>query len=252
MSPLKKLYSLRLVFRIAVFILCLYPALTRPEFSDIMTGWNFFRSFSMLHLLWALWVWDMLCQLFPLTKHIALGSRKHFPGTFVPAEKLPETEAGQANAGTYRAVLKKAAGRASRAALRVALIWCAGLIVLFFLYRFGLISRAHIFLICLLFYVCDLICVVIWCPFRVIMGNRCCTDCRIFNWDHLMMFSVFFPVPSFFTTSLLLLSIAVCALWEIRFFRHPERFFEKTNRSLRCENCSDRLCGGKRKVKVLH
>ncbi len=238
---MKKLYTLRLIFRIAIFLLCLFPALTRADFLNIMTGFNFFRSFSPLHLLWALWVFDMLCQLFPISKNIALGSRKHFSCCFIPAGK-------EIDKGTLKALSRSL----TRNAFKVALVWCAGLAILAGLYFTGLVNRTHIFLLCLLFYIGDLVCVVIFCPFRLMMGNRCCTDCRIFNWDHLMMFSVFILTPSFFATSLLLLSVAVCALWEIRFGKYPERFIEESNTALRCENCTDRLCGGKRRKIVVH
>ena len=70
------------------------------------------------------------------------------------------------------------------------------------LYYSGVLDRANLFMISVLFYVCDLICVLIWCPFRLIMKNRCCTTCRIFNWDHLMMFSPLIFLDGFFTRSL--------------------------------------------------
>lgn len=69
------------------------------------------------------------------------------------------------------------------------ILWCLLIAAIGLLHRFGVIDRTALFMISVLFYVCDLICVLIWCPFRLIMKNRCCTTCRIFNWDHLMMFS---------------------------------------------------------------
>ena len=109
------------------------------------------------------------------------------------------------------------------------------------------IDSKILLLLSVVFYVCDLICVLFWCPFRVwFMKNRCCTTCRIFNWDHIMMFSPLFFVPGFFTWSLCGVSIIVLAVWEISFALHPERFYEGTNEALRCSNCTDRLCGERR------
>ena len=106
------------------------------------------------------------------------------------------------------------------------------------------IGRAEIFLICMFFYVCDLICVLFWCPFRVfLMKNRCCTTCRIFNWDHIMMFVPFVFSGGFYGLSLFAMSALVFAVWEAAFHLHPERFWERTNASLRCSQCSDVLCG---------
>ena len=97
-------------------------------------------------------------------------------------------------------------------------------------------------LITIVFYVCDLICVLIWCPFRLIMRNRCCTTCRIFNWDHLMMFSPMVFVGGFFAESLFVLSLIVWIVWELCILMHPERFWEQTNQALRRSECTDKLC----------
>ena len=97
-------------------------------------------------------------------------------------------------------------------------------------------------MISVLFYVCDLICVLIWCPFRLIMGNRCCTTCRIFNWDHFMMFSPMLFMGGFYGMSLVILSILALLVWEIGVLIHPERFWEKSNIALKCSQCTDKLC----------
>ena len=86
------------------------------------------------------------------------------------------------------------------------------------------------------FYLCDLVCVLVWCPFRVfLMKNRCCTTCRIFNWDHLMMFAPFLFLPGFYGWSLLGMSVVTFAVWEIAFRLHPERFWEGSNQALKCK-----------------
>ena len=116
------------------------------------------------------------------------------------------------------------------------------LALLAILYFTGVLSREGVFLASVVFYVCDLVCVLIWCPFRLIMKNRCCTTCRIYNWDHLMMFSPFLLIPGFYTTTLLLLAFAVWVVWELCVMMYPERFWEITNQALRCSECTDKLC----------
>ncbi len=49
-------------------------------------------------------------------------------------------------------------------------------------------------------------------------GNKCCTTCRIFNWDHLMMFTPMLFVKGFSSYSLILVAISVFAAWEICVF----------------------------------
>ena len=75
------------------------------------------------------------------------------------------------------------------------------------------------------------------------MHNKCCTTCRIFNWDHAMMFSPLIVIPSAWTYSLVLTSFVILIVWEYTCIMHPERFLEKTNCALRCHNCKDKLCG---------
>ena len=110
------------------------------------------------------------------------------------------------------------------------------------LYYTDLIGEEILFLISVCFYVCDLICVLIWCPFRLIMKNKCCTTCRIFNWDHLMMMSPMLFIGGFYSVSLLLVAIAAFLLWETCILMYPERFWEQTNAALKCSECTDKLC----------
>jgi hypothetical protein len=84
--------------------------------------------------------------------------------------------------------------------------------------------------------------VLIWCPFRLIMKNKCCTTCRIFNWDHLMMFTPMMFVISFYSLSLLAMSVVAFVVWELCVLIFPERFWEYSNSSLKCSECTDKLC----------
>ena len=97
-------------------------------------------------------------------------------------------------------------------------------------------------MISIFFYVCDLICVLVWCPFRLLMKNKCCTTCRIFNWDHLMMFAPLIFIGGFFATSLVIMAIIAWLVWEVAVMIYPERFSELTNEALKCSECTDKLC----------
>ena len=126
----------------------------------------------------------------------------------------------------------------------MALVWIVMISVIGALYFGKLISQRALLLFTVFFYVCDVICVLFWCPFRVwFMKNRCCTTCRIFNWDHIMMFAPLIFVPGFYSWSLCPMAIVVVLVWEVTFALHPERFWEGANKNLLCQNCTDRLCG---------
>ena len=230
-SPIRKRYMARLAARILVLIAGLVLCAVKPDLFDILHDWRFFERFSILHLLWLVWVFDMAEQLWPVGKHVALGSQKLFRQRFRPILERVDLDA-----------LKQHVLQTTRSAFWVLVLWCA-LITFIGALRFaGVIGETGLFMITLVFYVCDLICVLIWCPFRLILKNRCCTTCRIFNWDHLMMFSPLIFTTGFYTWSLIAMSIAVWLVWEGCVLLYPERFWEKTNAALTCANCTDKLC----------
>ena len=231
MSDMRTRYAIRLVGRVMILLngvsFCIYD----PAQFDVLQGTNFFSRLSWLHLLWGIWVIDMAAQLFPLRTQISLGSQKLWKMRFQPLKEKLNAEA-----------LKQHIIATTRAAYKVLLLWIALIAVIGYLHYIGVMSDIALFMTTVVFYVCDLICVLIWCPFRLIMRNRCCTTCRIFNWDHLMMFSPLLFFPSVYCWSLLALSIAACAVWEIFIFLHPERFWEGANAALTCASCTDKLC----------
>lgn len=134
--------------------------------------------------------------------------------------------------------------KSDRGANKVLVSWVLMTIALGALRSTEVFGPEELLLAAVFFYVCDLICVVVWCPFRTfLMKNRCCTTCRIFNWDHMMMFVPFLFVPGFYGWTLAGLAAVVTVVWEVLWRRHPERFWEGSNQALRCANCTDRLCG---------
>ncbi len=231
MSPVRKRYFVRLAGRILILLVCGAFCLFAPEQFRVLHGWQFFEKFSFLHLLWGIWMVDMLEQLLPINKKIPLGSQKLFKDRFRPIREKINPKA-----------LKQYIQTTTRAAFWVLLLWAVLIGCIAVLYWQGILSRTAVFMISVVFYVCDLICVLIWCPFRLIMKNRCCTTCRIFNWDHMMMFTPMLLVDSFFSWSLLGVAAAVWLVWEGCVLLFPERFWEQTNAALQCAQCTDKLC----------
>ena len=82
MSKTRKIYFMRLVGRcVVLFLVALMFVFKREEF-NIIKDMNFFERFSPLHLLWGIWVWDMVLQLIPVKAHISIGSQKQFSSLF--------------------------------------------------------------------------------------------------------------------------------------------------------------------------
>ncbi len=230
-SKTRGIYFLRLAGRIVVLFLVILLYIFDKEEFNIADGWNFFNKFSVLHLLWLTWMTDMLLQLMPVRAHISIGSQKVFEVLFRPfKEKI-----------NYKN-LKKYIADTTKAAYKVMVIWILVAALTSLLHSCGIIDTGLMVLISTFFYVCDLICVLIWCPFRLIMKNKCCTTCRIFNWDHLMMFLPIVSVNSFYSWSLVIFSFLIWLVWEICVFVYPERFWENSNMALKCSECTDKLC----------
>ncbi len=134
--------------------------------------------------------------------------------------------------------------RRAREVVPVAIFWVVfNLAVGLLLDRFGLLGPQAVMVWTLFYFVFDMISVVLWCPLQlVLMRNRCCTTCQIFNWDGIMAATPLLVVWCWFSGLLVLGALVVLVRWELAFVRHPERFDQRTNASLQCENCTDKLC----------
>ena len=193
MSKTRKIYFARLVGRCIIFILCIWAWLVKPDIYFVLNGMNFFKTLSPLHLLWAIWVVDMFLQIVPIKNKVPVGSQKLFANHFRPIRDKINHEA-----------LRSYIVATTKAAYKVFILWCLLIVGIGLLYYWGIIDKIALFMISVLFYVCDLICVLIWCPFRLIMKNRCC--------------------------------------WELCVMMYPERFWDHSNAALQCAECTDKLC----------
>ena len=231
MSKIRKSYIFRLICRCVVLIICAILCFLAPQEYEILEGANFFSRFSLLHILWLIWVADMLQQIIPLKNKLPLGSMKLFANRFKPIREKINHEA-----------LRSYISTTTKAAYKVFLLWCALIVLIGIGYRTGIIGKIGLFMISVCFYVCDLICVLIWCPFRLLMKTRCCTTCRIFNWDHLMMFSPLIFMGGFYAVCLVVMAFIAWLVWEVCIMMYPERFWDKANAALKCSECTDKLC----------
>lgn len=134
----------------------------------------------------------------------------------------------------------------NKSAIIVATVWIALNAIFWTLYLTKVVNKDFMFLLSMFFAVCDLICVLVVCPFQKwFMRNKCCNTCRIYNWDFAMMFTPLVVIPNIFNYSLVIMSWIVLAHWEISHRLFPERFYEKSNKNLKCENCKEMMCKNK-------
>ena len=188
---------------------------------------------AIIYVVWAVFVIEMIARFFP-SKYESPGCQKQFAQNYI---KTGETEIKIPD---------------NNATLLVALLWIVFNGIFGALRMTGVLDDGAMILLCSAYSVCDMICILFFCPFQSwFLKNKCCASCRIYNWDYAMMFTPLFFVSKTYTWSLLLLSVALLVRWEITFYRHPERFSENTNAYLKCENCTEKLCTHKKQLHKL-
>ena len=185
------------------------------------------------------WVWyfvEMIIRLFVPTGIESMGCEKVFKKNYRPAK-----------------VQREPKNQSAKTTFIVAMVWFAlngAIFGLSFLLPVD-IRKYVLALVALAYGICDIVCILFFCPFQTwFMKNRCCTTCRIYNLDFAMLCTPFLFIPHVYTYTLLGLALIILARWEITYKLHPERFSERTNESLRCKNCTEKLC--KHKIQLQH
>ena len=187
----------------------------------------------ILTILWLLFAAEMLFRFFPSAIR-SPGCQKQFARNYMKT-------------GRTDIIIDD-----NHATVLVAIVWITLNGIFGALHMLGLLDVDFMLLLCSAFSVCDLICILFFCPFQTwFFKNRCCVTCRIYNWDFAMMFTPLFFVPHLYTWSLLLMALALLLRWEITFFRHPERFSKNTNGYISCANCTEKLCRHKKQLASL-
>lgn len=226
LSKVTRRYILEFLFRLAVFLCTGLVYLLHPDWLDF-TG----RGLSWpLILLWGAVLVSMLSQL-NANSGLTTGCLKQYPGRFDP---VPDYDPGE---------LAQAVRWQDKGAVKVAVVWLAVNLCFGLLYHRRILRIPFLALLCALFYLCDLVCVLFFCPFQFfLMHNRCCVNCRIFSWGSWMMSAPLMCVPHWYSWSLFGTGLLVLAVWEVRFRRYPERFWHGSNRNLQCTYCREQLC----------
>lgn len=227
LTPVTKRYLRDLSIRLAVFLLIAVPYLVDRTALDFTAPGPL--PFSLL-LLWLGVLSSMLVQLNPKSS-LTTGCLKQYPAGFVP---VPDYRQDQ---------LIQAIRLQNRGAVKVAAVWLAVNLSFGTLYHFRVLGIPDLVFLCALAFLCDLVCVLFFCPFQTfLMKNRCCVNCRIFAWGSWMMAAPLMCVFHWYAQSLFWTGVLVLVFWEVRFRRHPERFWSGSNRSLQCGSCKEQLC----------
>lgn len=230
LSLISTLHYVKFFFRSALFLAAaLVYIVNRVDATGEISN-LFYSPSPFLVVLWLIFAVEMVLRFFP-SELESVGCQKQFARNYLP---------------TGNAHIQKR----DRTPIVVAGAWLLFNGAIGALYLTGVIDRGIMLLLSLFFSVCDMICILFFCPFQtLIMKNKCCGSCRIYNWDYAMMFTPLIFVKSLYTWGLVALSIGLLLKWEIIYFRHPERFSEQTNSSLSCAKCREKLCRHKKSLR---
>lgn len=228
------LHHVRLVYRSVIFLLALASYIvakvvgTEHMFGSVAYG-N-----TILAIFFGIYTIEIISRFFP-SKLESLGSQRQFKKNYIPKE------------GYNRATVRK---RGLRDAALVLAVWIPFNGIFAALYFVGVIDWGVLVLISLAYCICDPICILYFCPFQTwFMKNRCCSSCRIYNWDYAMMATPLMIILHPAALTMAALSLILTAVWEISFYIHPERFAPETNKCLSCANCKEKLCLHKRQLR---
>lgn len=221
LSKISILHYVKLALRLVLFVAVFVGYLLNR--TDVLTYYAILPA-----VVWVLFVFEMFLRFFP-SKLESMGCQKQFERNFepIPDSKTPINQSWKITA-------------------LVAALWLALNAIVGALYFFGILDKGILILVALAYSVCDIICILFFCPFQTwIIKNRCCTTCRIYNWDFAMMFTPLVFIPGIYTYSLLGFALALLVRWEVGYRLHPERFSAATNGCLDCSRCEEKLCSHK-------
>jgi len=231
-----KRYMIKLLIRVMVFVIVLVGYLfDRERLIEFMIQ-PITMGVTPLHLLWMMFMVMMLFHIFPTDK-LTMALRKSEKRTY---EETPEYSKEE----LYDFVRNQ-----NIRAWIVMLVWLVFNAIFGLLYVQDIINEADLFMLTVFYFLSDYICILFFCPFQTfIMKNKCCVNCRIYDWGHFMMFTPLLFIKNFFCWSLFFTSCVVLIRWEIIYAMHPERFWGGSNKKLQCANCKDKTCQMKNRL----
>ena len=233
LTPVSMFHYFRLAYRSILFIWLLVLYIIRKVNGEGDLTNAIEKRPVIVSIICSVFVFEMILRFFP-SRLESPGCQKQFARNYIKSGKTSIVI--QDNNGV----------------VLVLLVWICFNAVWGAFYIKGIFDDGIMLLLSCAYSVCDMICILFFCPFQTwFLKNKCCATCRIYNWDYAMMFTPLFFVMKPYTWGLLALSVGLLIRWEITFYKHPERFSENTNDYLRCANCSEKLCTHKKQLKTL-
>ena len=233
LSKVSVLHYVRLIYRSVIFIALLVFYILNKVNGETQVIDRLEGTPLLILFVWVVFILEMVYRFFP-SKLESPGCQKQFACNY---KKTGKTDI----------IIQD-----NNATVLVLIIWIGFNMIFGGLHMMGILDDGFMLLLCSAYSVCDVICILFFCPFQTwLLKNKCCSTCRIYNWDYAMMFTPLFFVRKSYLWALLLISFILLIRWEITFYKHSERFSENTNSFLKCENCNEKLCAHKKQLHSL-
>ncbi len=224
-KSMKKLYF-RLVLLISFSFVLIYDYLNHTQLINQLINTKILHTLSIIHIFWIYLIIEMVIVFVPkFNNHSYSG--KHLLKHYLPPSKYDVNK------------LNEYTKQNGKKAFRSAIFWIVLNIPFAILFFMGYLESTFFYWLFFLYYFFDTVCVNIFCVFHIfLMRNKCCNECRIFNWGYVMYCTPLLFIPNIWNYSLITISIIVLVQWELSVYYHPERFSSISNVTLQCKNCS--------------
>ncbi len=215
----------RLILLCIVSFSFVYDHLYQTTIVDYIINHKLFNTISILHLFWIIILIEMFKIIFPkFNRHSYNG--KHLKKHFIPVNNYNKEQ------------LIYFTKQNNKKAMFSVIFWIILNTPFVILYFLGYLKPQFFYWLFFLYYFFDTICINIFCVFHMfIMRNKCCNECRIYNWSYFMYCIPLLFIPTIWNYLLILISIIILIQWEISLYRHPERFSSISNSNLQCQHC---------------
>lgn len=233
-TPQLVFYGVKLAFRVAVVIAVWVLYLTHRELIMVYMEQPYYKGITIIHVIWLVFMGIMMLHLLSgthIVDRLTMAIRKSKAEVFVPMKNYDRLE------------LLEYVQDMNLKSWKVMLVWLGLNAVIGLLCVLNIFHTEELLMCTVTFYLCDYVCILFFCPFQTfIMHDKCCVNCRIYDWGHFMMFTPMLFIKNFYSWSLFFMSCIVLLHWELIYAKHPERFWEGSNEVLKCANCKDKTC----------
>ena len=164
----------KLIIRSIILVVTAILIFINPKVLNEFMGFKLIGDIKVYNLFWMYLMYEMILVSIPSLNNYSY-SGKLFDRHYDCDDKYKEEK------------LKDYTKKNHLRAVRALVFWILLNGVLAYIYFKMDLSPVYMYLLFVFYYWSDMFCVNVWCPFhKIIVRNKCCNECRIYNWGHIM------------------------------------------------------------------